>query len=130
MVAVTPSGRYPAVSAFDRQMISGVIPACSQANIFPGAAETGEHLVGDQQRFVFVAQPANARDEFRGPHDHAAGALQHGLDQHRGDGIVASRSAFSMSSRPRTRSTGNIIVENARVKTESSLADIAPTVSP
>ena len=53
-MASVDDGRRPAagsrpVSAFDRQMMSGVTDACSQANIRPGAAEPGEHFVGDHQ---------------------------------------------------------------------------------
>ena len=35
VAAVAPSGRYPAVSAFDRQTRSGVTAACSHANMRP-----------------------------------------------------------------------------------------------
>ena len=45
-----------------------------------GAAESGEHFVGDEQHAEAIAEPAHAGEKFRRPDDHPAGALQHRLD--------------------------------------------------
>ena len=60
----------------------------------PGAAESGEHFVGDQQRSVSVAQAAHAGQKLGGPHDHPARGLQHRLDEHAGDRVTAFAEAL------------------------------------
>ncbi len=59
----------------DLRMLAGEHPA--------RAPESGEDFIGDHQYTVAVAQLADARHEFRRPHDHAARGLQHGFDQYR-----------------------------------------------
>ena len=59
-----------------------------------GAAESGQHFVGDHQRAVAVAEPADAGEKLARPDDHPAGGLQHRLDEHRrdrGSGLLQRR---------------------------------------
>ena len=71
-------------------------PACSHANIVPGAAEAGRDLVADEERAVprAAAQPAQVRGRMD---PHAGGALHERLDDQRrelaGRARRASRSA-------------------------------------
>ncbi len=63
---------------------SGSVPVCSHAEHLAGAAEAGDHLVGDQQRAVLVRESLHAGQELRRRDDVARRAL-HGLDDDRGD---------------------------------------------
>jgi hypothetical protein len=67
--SVAASGMLPPVSPLAVQRISGVIPACSQANKRAGAAPAGHHLVGDEQNITaqhisapcYAVHPQNRR---------------------------------------------------------------------
>ena len=130
------------MSGRDARVLAGEHPA--------GAAESGEHFVGDHQRAEAVAERADAGQKLRRPHDHAARALQHRLDEHgrrlspdapRGaardrqgnrcgtsrDRVRAGSDSSTARARARPENSSGV---NARVKTDSSLTDIAPTVSP
>ena len=55
-----------------------------------GAAESREHLVGDEQRSVSIAEASRAGQKFARPDDHPAGRLQHRLDEDGGDGVAVA----------------------------------------
>jgi hypothetical protein len=54
----------------------------------PGAAEAGEHLVGDERHVPRAERRrAHPAQELRRVDQHAAGALHHRLDEHRRDAL-------------------------------------------
>ena len=113
------------------------------------AAKPGEHFVGDQQRAVSIAQPADSRQELGGPHiippaPCSIGSTMTAATVPPCSASFASRSPQAVDGAPLagqshgqrkqygacTRTTGKRRGANARVKIDSSLTDIAPTVSP
>ena len=54
-------------------------------------AESGENLIGDQERAVPVAEPPDAGQELARPDDHSARSLEHGFDQHSRDRVCFQR---------------------------------------
>ena len=72
-----------------RVRMSGVTPACSNANILPGAPEAALDLVEDEERAALAAERREALQELRRRGPHAALALDR-LDHH-GGGLVGRR---------------------------------------
>ena len=70
--------------------MSGVTSACSHANIRP-VAESGQHFIGDEEHAKAIAEAAHAGEKFRRPDDHAAGTLQHRLDDDGRRGVANRR---------------------------------------
>ena len=79
---MTPESGSPAAIDLAIVIRSGSTPKCSMANVLPGAAEAGLHLVGDQDDAVLVAEPAHALDELLRGDDEPALAL-HRLEHDR-----------------------------------------------
>ena len=77
-----PSGKPPPMP-LATAMMSGVIAGALIGEQLAGAADAGLHLVEDQQQPVLVAELAQALEELRRDHPHAAFALDR-LDQDRG----------------------------------------------
>ena len=70
--------------------MSGAIDGVLAREHPAGAAESGEHFVGDEQRPVSIAEPSRARQKLARPDDHAAGRLQHRLDEDGGDAVAVA----------------------------------------
>jgi hypothetical protein len=115
----------------------------------PVPSEARQHFVGNQQHAETITQTTDAGEKFARPDDHAARALQHRFDNHRrrtfaetcerplqiGQAVDPARSTLEAErTAVAVRRVRPLHLEQQRrerrVKIESSLTDIAPTVSP
>ena len=70
-------------------MMSGVTDGVFAREHPAGPSESGEDFVRNHQHAVAVAQLPDAVEKLARPHDHPARALEHRLDEHRGDLVAA-----------------------------------------
>ena len=125
---ITPESGRPAAIDFATVIRSGSTPKCSIANILPGAAEAGLHLVGDEHDPVSVADRAQPFHERARRGDEAALALQR-LDHDRGDVLrrdVRLEQPLERARAPRRRSARGTRPGTARGRPRARTARAPP----